>query len=111
MTIAVEPMVNAGDYEVRVLDNGWTVVTADGSLSAHYDGRKISFGAGVYLQSARKWSVVYENTETEAMSESWKIPTTHMSSMSLRLPAEKRQRRLLQPFHFLRLNSRQEPSA
>ena len=37
MTIAVEPMVNAGDYEVRVLDNGWTVVTADGSLSAHYE--------------------------------------------------------------------------
>ena len=37
MTIAVEPMVNVGDYEVRVLDNGWTVVTADGSLSAHYE--------------------------------------------------------------------------
>ena len=37
----------------------------DGSLSAHYAGRKISFGAGVYLQSARKWSVVFENTETE----------------------------------------------
>ena len=37
MTIAVEPMVNAGGYEVRVLDNGWTVVTADGSLSAHYE--------------------------------------------------------------------------
>lgn len=37
----------------------------DGSLSAHYDGRKISFGAGVYLQSARKWSAVFENTETE----------------------------------------------
>lgn len=37
----------------------------DGSLSAHYDGRKISFGAGVYLQSARKWSAVFENTGTE----------------------------------------------
>ena len=37
MTIAVEPMVNAGGYAVRVLDNGWTVVTADGSLSAHYE--------------------------------------------------------------------------
>ncbi len=37
MTIAVEPMVNVGGYEVRVLDNGWTVVTADGSLSAHYE--------------------------------------------------------------------------
>ena len=37
MTIAVEPMVNVGGYEVKVLDNGWTVVTADGSLSAHYE--------------------------------------------------------------------------
>ncbi len=37
MTIAVEPMVNIGGVEVRVLDNDWTVVTADGSLSAHYE--------------------------------------------------------------------------
>ena len=37
MTIAVEPMVNAGGYDVRVLKDGWTTVTADGSLSAHYE--------------------------------------------------------------------------
>ena len=37
MTIAVEPMVNAGGWEIRVLQDGWTVVTADGSLSAHYE--------------------------------------------------------------------------
>lgn len=37
MTIAVEPMINAGDWQVRVLKDGWTVVTADGSLSAHYE--------------------------------------------------------------------------
>ena len=37
MTIAVEPMINAGGWEVRVLSDGWTVVTADGSLSAHYE--------------------------------------------------------------------------
>lgn len=37
MTIAVEPMVNVGGYAVKVLDNGWTVVTVDGSLSAHYE--------------------------------------------------------------------------
>ena len=37
MTIAVEPMVNTGGYEVKTLANGWTVVTADGSLSAHYE--------------------------------------------------------------------------
>ena len=37
MTIAIEPMINAGGHEVRVLKDGWTVVTADGSLSAHYE--------------------------------------------------------------------------
>ena len=37
MTIAVEPMVNVGTYEVRVLKDGWTTVTADGKLSAHYE--------------------------------------------------------------------------
>lgn len=37
MTIAVEPMVNAGTWRVRQLDDGWTVVTADGALSAHYE--------------------------------------------------------------------------
>ena len=37
MTLAVEPMVNAGIWQVRVLRDGWTVKTADGSLSAHYE--------------------------------------------------------------------------
>jgi methionyl aminopeptidase len=37
MTLAIEPMVNAGGAAIRVLDDGWTVVTADGSLSAHYE--------------------------------------------------------------------------
>lgn len=37
MTIAIEPMVNAGRPEVRVLNDGWTVVTADGKLSAHFE--------------------------------------------------------------------------
>jgi len=37
MTRAVEPMVNAGGFNVRLLENRWTVVTADGSLSAHYE--------------------------------------------------------------------------
>ncbi|MBX3746442.1 MAG: type I methionyl aminopeptidase [Verrucomicrobiae bacterium] len=37
MTIAIEPMVNAGGREVRVLNDGWTVVTVDGTLSAHFE--------------------------------------------------------------------------
>ncbi len=37
MTIAIEPMVNAGRPEVKTLSDGWTVLTADGSLSAHFE--------------------------------------------------------------------------
>ncbi|MDY6835814.1 MAG: type I methionyl aminopeptidase [Chloroflexota bacterium] len=37
MTFAIEPMVNIGGWQTRVLDNCWTVVTADGSLSAHFE--------------------------------------------------------------------------
>jgi methionyl aminopeptidase len=37
MAIAIEPMFNLGGEETRVLDDGWSVVTADGSLSAHFE--------------------------------------------------------------------------
>ncbi len=37
MTLAIEPMVNAGGWEVMILDDGWTAVTKDGSLSAHFE--------------------------------------------------------------------------
>ena len=37
MTLAIEPMINIGDYRVKWLDDDWTVVTSDGSLSAHYE--------------------------------------------------------------------------
>jgi methionyl aminopeptidase len=37
MTIAIEPMVNAGQSAVKILNDGWTVVTQDGSLSAHFE--------------------------------------------------------------------------
>ena len=37
MTIAIEPMVNTGGHEVSILDDGWTAVTLDGGLSAHFE--------------------------------------------------------------------------
>ncbi|MDQ3958677.1 MAG: type I methionyl aminopeptidase, partial [Actinomycetota bacterium] len=37
MTLAIEPMINAGRAATKTLDDGWTVVTADGSLSAHFE--------------------------------------------------------------------------
>lgn len=37
LALAIEPMVNIGKFDVRTLSDGWTVVTSDGSLSAHYE--------------------------------------------------------------------------
>ncbi|MBQ2933699.1 MAG: type I methionyl aminopeptidase [Phascolarctobacterium sp.] len=37
MTLAIEPMVNMGHYDVKVMPDGWTVLTKDGSLSAHFE--------------------------------------------------------------------------
>jgi len=37
MTLAIEPMVNAGTHEVKILSDGWTAVTKDGCLSAHFE--------------------------------------------------------------------------
>ena len=44
MTIAVEPMVNAGTWRVKTLSDGWTVKTLDGRLSAHYEKHDMRFG-------------------------------------------------------------------
>ncbi len=37
MTVAIEPMLNIGGSDIKTLDDGWTIVTADGSLSAHFE--------------------------------------------------------------------------
>jgi len=37
MVFAIEPMVNQGDPDVMVLEDGWTAVTVDGKLSAHFE--------------------------------------------------------------------------
>ena len=37
MTLAIEPMVNAGGWQTKVAANQWMVLTADGSLSAHFE--------------------------------------------------------------------------
>lgn len=52
MTIAIEPMVNAGSYGVRILDDGWTAVTEDGSLSAHFEHTVAVIGDGIKILTA-----------------------------------------------------------
>jgi methionyl aminopeptidase len=51
MTLAIEPMINAGTYAVRWLDDDWTVVTQDGALSAHYENTVLVTKDGCELLS------------------------------------------------------------
>ncbi|MGN0772063.1 MAG: type I methionyl aminopeptidase [Christensenellales bacterium] len=51
MTIAVEPMINAGTYEVEMLDDGWTIVTKDNRPSAHYENTVLITDDGVEILS------------------------------------------------------------
>lgn len=53
MTLAIEPMINAGAYPVKWLDDDWTVVTADGSLSAHYENTVLVTKDGCELLSVQ----------------------------------------------------------
>ncbi|MDP8253285.1 MAG: type I methionyl aminopeptidase [Candidatus Kaelpia aquatica] len=45
MILALEPMVNDGDYRVNILEDGWTAVTEDGSLSAHFEHTILIWGS------------------------------------------------------------------
>jgi methionyl aminopeptidase len=51
MTLAIEPMINAGGYEVVVLGDGWTAVTKDRSLSAHFEHSVAITENGPYILS------------------------------------------------------------
>ena len=54
MAITVEPMINLGGPTVRVLDDGWTVVTADGSLSAQFEHTVLVTRTGYELMTAQR---------------------------------------------------------
>jgi methionine aminopeptidase, type I len=54
MVLALEPMVNAGGWKTRTLDDGWTVVTEDGSLSAHFEHTVAVTPAGPLILTARR---------------------------------------------------------
>lgn len=54
MTLAIEPMVNAGKPEVQILKDNWTVVTKDGSLSAHFEHTVLITEAGPEILTCRE---------------------------------------------------------
>lgn len=51
MVLAIEPMVTAGSYETKILDDGWTAVTRDGSLAAHFEHTVAITDKGPYILS------------------------------------------------------------
>ncbi|HIE52921.1 MAG TPA: type I methionyl aminopeptidase [Armatimonadetes bacterium] len=55
MTLAIEPMITAGSYRVKVLPDGWTVVTADGSLAAHFEHTVVVLSDGPEVLSLPDW--------------------------------------------------------
>lgn len=58
MYMAIEPMINLGTHEMEVLDDGWTVVTKDGSLSAHFEHTVAVTKNGPKILSRRKDEVL-----------------------------------------------------
>lgn len=123
MTLAVEPMINMGSYGVKLLDDQWTYVTADGSLSSHYentiaitDGEceiltmlpeeieaRLSGEAGQKESGRRKEEVVVVRTDKEEIAEDFPedfpMPATISSERQPKAPyqtltpEEKRARR------------------
>jgi len=61
MTFTIEPMINVGSWEVEVLDDEWTAVTADGSLSAQFEHTVLVTETGVEVLTARDRAL--ENSE------------------------------------------------
>ena len=65
MTIAVEPMVNVGTYEVWRLDDDWTVVTQDSMNSAHYENTVLITEGEPELLSYPDWDYNYDYISKE----------------------------------------------
>lgn len=58
MTLAIEPMVNAGGYRTKTLSDGWTIVTADGSASAHFEHTVLTTDRGPEILTIPRASLV-----------------------------------------------------
>jgi methionyl aminopeptidase len=65
MTFTIEPMINIGTHEVKILDDDWTAITADGSLSAQFEHTLLVTLTGVEILTARKARLI--NSETESV--------------------------------------------
>jgi methionyl aminopeptidase len=64
MTLAIEPMIAAGDWDVEILDDNWTAVTRDRSLSSHYENTIAVTEKGVEILSLNRDSVLHGTKES-----------------------------------------------
>jgi methionyl aminopeptidase len=67
MCFTIEPMINAGGYEVDILDDGWTVVTRDGSLSAQFEHTLVVTKTGCEVLTKRDRPLVASETFATAL--------------------------------------------
>ena len=63
MTIAIEPMINMGSYRVKVLEDEWTTVTVDGSLSAHFEHTIAITPDGPKIKTNSLWLWIYTKVQ------------------------------------------------
>jgi Xaa-Pro aminopeptidase len=79
MAITIEPMINLGKRQIRFLDDGWTVVTADGSLSAQFEHTILVTREGCEVLTAltdQETSAVPDEAPGPAVARGSRIGTT-----------------------------------
>ena len=79
MVLAIEPMVNIGSATVKVLKDGWTAVTSDGNLSAHFEHTVAVTAEGAEVLTRR-------SSESNRDGDYLSVTTTQHASMSTVLP-------------------------
>ena len=79
MVLAIEPMVNIGSATVKILKDGWTAVTSDGNLSAHFEHTVAVTAEGAEVLTRR-------SSESNHDGENLSVTTTQHASMSTVLP-------------------------
>ena len=78
MVITIEPMINLGGAAVRFLDDGWTVVTADGSLSAQFEHTVLVTRAGCEVLTALPSAMTARRQLHSPINDNYISPSTSL---------------------------------
>ena len=80
MTFTIEPMVNLGSFETRILDDEWTAVTQDGSLSAQFEHTLLVTRSGVEVLTARDNVVKHSEDRTYSKLGPLSVPAAFQAA-------------------------------